>query len=203
MDDALFLNNVIQNVFVELPKLAGTASERSAAYKNPQYSSPSFLKELSRAIKTLWISPLQWECRIKALREASNLVIENWDEIPESTRAHLVEASEGILNSSSKCRVRKKQGDVGFVRNQALLFSLHWASFVLKKNVVEELWDALDEFARDVFDRVDRIPGWNTSRTITLSNEARDAFLRDIENPPDPPEALVLGMRDFWEQYNK
>ena len=43
----------------------------------------------------------------------------------------------------------------------------------------------------------------NTTKTLVLSAKARDALLEDIENPPDPPEALVSGMQDFWEQFDR
>lgn len=59
------------------------------------------------------------------------------------------------------------------------------------------LADLLLEEAKENEDKV--APGWDAPKTITLSPKATEAFLRDVENPPKPTQALVDGMRDYWE----
>jgi hypothetical protein len=47
------------------------------------------------------------------------------------------------------------------------------------------------------------IPGWGVSTTVTLTHKGAKKFVADLKCPPKPTQALVDGMRDYWESLSK
>lgn len=45
-----------------------------------------------------------------------------------------------------------------------------------------------------------KFPICDTPLCIRLSDTARDEFLSDLDNPPEPTETLMQGMKDYWEK---
>lgn len=203
MDHALFQSNIIQNVLFELRTLGATADRNSAVCGSDKVEPDGDL--LERFAKTIWVSPSQWLQLISFLEAMNEVILENWDRIPDSDKDGLVSLSKSILSCTpvpkSISGSNKEWNLLSFLRPKLLTFSLKYASFVLGEDLSVRILEVIDDCSRDVLERAGIIPGVDASRTLVLSNEARDAFLRDIEDPPEPPEALVSGMKEFWEQF--
>ena len=53
------------------------------------------------------------------------------------------------------------------------------------------------------FNQEDSIPGWDAKSTVVLSKSAKDEFFADLKKPPEPTEALMRGMKGYWDKVGR
>lgn len=195
MDDALFLNNVIQNVLIELPNLAVNATEK------PESSQPfkSPFKSFSGFVKKFWMSPSEWEYFSQEAKRANAFALEHWDELSEDHKVKLIKLCESGFTASSGLKtatvLKGKRSLLRSIRSSSLIASSNWASLVLKRDVIDEIFVEVEGFMLSILTKAQSARILNSeyypSSVLVLSDADSQLFLESLDNPSKPSKELV------------
>lgn len=129
--------------------------------------------------------------KIEIITEINNLlaeiVYEKWDEMPKDLQVKIEELAQVELRESQK----------PFRINLENLFGLVliWLEILRNgNNLLAKHQASVANFTTAVFTM-------NGSNKIILSDVDRDLFLDALENPPEPPKELKLGIEEFRRKY--
>ncbi len=157
-----------------------------------------------------WVTPSQWVKAPRLIERLSQHILEDWDQFSPQTKGSFVRFALNVvrhpysveIDEIDLISVSSSRLSISFlhrVKIFTLLISVIWASFSLKRDVWGDVTEALDNAARDILGKLGIVPGYPGTKVLILSDTARDQFLKDLQDPPVPTQALVSAMKHYCE----